>query len=108
MESRPRRRCRSTHQAFASRHAWDAGAGRRLAQGDAVEVRDRIFSLAMGSSRCARFGEATVLSHPHGPGLGVEIGECFSRELEEGVARRHNFRGVTHRLDFFGICPACQ
>lgn len=38
----------------------------------------------------------------------VEIGECFSRELEEGVARRHGFRGVTHRLDFFGICPACQ
>ena len=38
----------------------------------------------------------------------VEIDECFIRELEEGVARRHNFRGVTHRLDFFGICPACQ
>lgn len=38
----------------------------------------------------------------------VEIGECFTRELEEGVARRHGFRGVTHRLDFFGICPACQ
>ena len=38
----------------------------------------------------------------------VEIDECFTRELEEGVARRHGFRGVTHRLDFFGICPACQ
>lgn len=38
----------------------------------------------------------------------VEIGECFTRELEEGVARRHGFRGVTHRLDFFGVCPACQ
>lgn len=38
----------------------------------------------------------------------VEIEECFTRELEEGVARRHGFRGVTHRLDFFGICPACQ
>lgn len=38
----------------------------------------------------------------------VEIDECFKQELEEGVARRHGFRGVTHRLDFFGICPACQ
>lgn len=38
----------------------------------------------------------------------VEIDECCTRELEEGVARRHGFKGVTHRLDFFGICPACQ
>ena len=38
----------------------------------------------------------------------VEINECITRELEEGVARRHGYQGVTHRLDFFGICPACQ
>ena len=38
----------------------------------------------------------------------LEVDECFSHELEEGVARRHGFTGVTHRLDFFGICPACQ
>jgi Fur family ferric uptake transcriptional regulator len=38
----------------------------------------------------------------------VEINECITRELEEGVARRHGFKGVTHRLDFFGVCPACQ
>lgn len=38
----------------------------------------------------------------------VEIDECFTRGLEEGLARRHNFRSVTHRLDFFGVCPACQ
>jgi Fur family ferric uptake transcriptional regulator len=38
----------------------------------------------------------------------VEIGECIVRELEQRVAERSNFKAVTHRLEFFGICPACQ
>ena len=38
----------------------------------------------------------------------VEIEECFTREAEKGVASRHGFVGVTHRLEFFGVCPACQ
>lgn len=37
-----------------------------------------------------------------------EIGECIVRELEERVVSRSNFKAVTHRLEFFGICPACQ
>jgi Fur family transcriptional regulator, ferric uptake regulator len=38
----------------------------------------------------------------------VEIEECFMRELEERIASRNGFQAVTHKLEFFGICPACQ
>jgi Fur family ferric uptake transcriptional regulator len=38
----------------------------------------------------------------------VEIDECFTRELEERVARENGFKAITHRLEFFGICPECQ
>ena len=38
----------------------------------------------------------------------VEIGDCVVRELEERVATQSKFKAVTHRLEFFGICPACQ
>lgn len=38
----------------------------------------------------------------------VEIGECIVRELEERVVSRSKFKAVTHRLEFFGICPDCQ
>jgi Fur family ferric uptake transcriptional regulator len=38
----------------------------------------------------------------------VEIDECFTRELEERIATRNGFKAVTHKLEFFGICPSCQ
>lgn len=38
----------------------------------------------------------------------VEIEECFIRELEETIAARNGFKSVTHRLEFFGVCPDCQ
>ena len=38
----------------------------------------------------------------------VELDECFPDELEERIAARNGFKAVTHRLDFFGICPRCQ
>ena len=38
----------------------------------------------------------------------VELEDCFSHELEERVALRNGFKAVTHRLEFFGVCPACQ
>jgi len=30
------------------------------------------------------------------------------RDMTEEVARETGFRILTHRLDFFGLCPACQ
>jgi Fur family ferric uptake transcriptional regulator len=38
----------------------------------------------------------------------VEIEDCFPEELERGIASRNGFKSVTHRLEFFGICPDCQ
>jgi Fur family transcriptional regulator, ferric uptake regulator len=38
----------------------------------------------------------------------VEISDCISRDLEEKIAREAGFKAVTHRLEFFGICPKCQ
>ena len=38
----------------------------------------------------------------------VEIGECIVRELEERVVAKSRFKAVTHRLEFFGVCPSCQ
>jgi Fur family ferric uptake transcriptional regulator len=38
----------------------------------------------------------------------IEISDCFPRTLEESIAHQHNFREVTHRLEFFGICPTCH
>jgi len=38
----------------------------------------------------------------------IEINECFTRELEEKIAARNGFKAITHKLEFFGICPECQ
>jgi Fur family ferric uptake transcriptional regulator len=36
------------------------------------------------------------------------VGECIVKELEARVAAHSKFKAVTHRLEFFGVCPACQ
>jgi Fur family ferric uptake transcriptional regulator len=38
----------------------------------------------------------------------VELDECSMSELEERIASRNGFKAVTHKLEFFGICPDCQ
>ena len=38
----------------------------------------------------------------------VEIEECFISDLEARIATNNGFTSVTHKLEFFGICPACQ
>lgn len=38
----------------------------------------------------------------------VEIDECFPEEIEQRIANRNGFTAVTHKLEFFGICPHCQ
>jgi Fe2+ or Zn2+ uptake regulation protein len=38
----------------------------------------------------------------------VELEVCFGEELEARIANSSGFRGVTHRLEFFGVCPSCQ
>ncbi len=38
----------------------------------------------------------------------VEVEDCFPHELQERIASRNGFKGVTHKLEFFGVCPRCQ
>jgi Fur family transcriptional regulator, ferric uptake regulator len=38
----------------------------------------------------------------------VEIEECFPEELEQKIAMGNGFTRITHKLEFFGVCPACQ
>jgi Fur family transcriptional regulator, ferric uptake regulator len=52
-------------------------------------------------------------SHHHhlvctGCSMIVEVDDCFPSELEQRLAARHGFSGMSHRLEFFGICPKCR
>jgi Fur family ferric uptake transcriptional regulator len=38
----------------------------------------------------------------------VKLGECLLSEIERRIAQQNGFRAVTHRLEFFGLCPDCQ
>ena len=38
----------------------------------------------------------------------VEVEDCFPDELQERIASRNGFKAVTHKLEFFGVCPRCQ
>ena len=38
----------------------------------------------------------------------VEIEDCFPAEMEARIAQRNGFKAVTHKLEFFGLCPSCQ
>lgn len=39
----------------------------------------------------------------------IEIEECFMPEsMEAAIAASSGFKGVTHKLEFFGVCPTCQ
>lgn len=38
----------------------------------------------------------------------IEIEECFPETLEKEIARKHGYQNVTHKLEFFGICPTCR
>ena len=38
----------------------------------------------------------------------IEIEECIVEELQSRMAAEHGFAQITHRLEFFGICPDCK
>lgn len=37
-----------------------------------------------------------------------ELEECFPEEFQQRIAKRHGFTNVSHKLEFFGICPNCR
>ncbi|MBA4150451.1 MAG: transcriptional repressor [Verrucomicrobia bacterium] len=38
----------------------------------------------------------------------LEIEDCFPVALEKKLAEDSGFKFVTHKLEFFGVCPKCQ
>lgn len=38
----------------------------------------------------------------------VEIDDCLAANWERRLARQSGYRTITHKLEFFGICPRCQ
>ncbi|MDB6129679.1 MAG: Fur family transcriptional regulator [Verrucomicrobiales bacterium] len=43
-----------------------------------------------------------------GCGLVLELKGCFLKELERAIEGEHGFKGISHNLEFFGMCLACQ
>lgn len=70
------------------------------------------FDLGGGVARFELLGEGDDGHHHHlvctrCAGV-VEVEECFSGEFEKKIAAESGFTSVTHRLEFFGVCPSCQ
>jgi Fur family transcriptional regulator, ferric uptake regulator len=70
------------------------------------------FDFGDGVSRFELVGENDDGHHHHlvctKCALVVEIGECFPSEIERRIAAANGFKAVTHKLEFFGLCPDCQ
>ncbi|HUR47594.1 MAG TPA: transcriptional repressor [Candidatus Saccharimonadales bacterium] len=70
------------------------------------------FDLGDGGARFELLGEGDDGHHHHLVCTRcsdvVELDECFPHELEKEIAHRNGFKHVSHKLEFFGICPRCQ
>ena len=72
----------------------------------------RRFDFGDGTSRFELLIEGDDGHHHHlvctRCGTVEEVEDCFPAELEAALARKHGFQHVSHKLEFFGICPKCQ
>jgi Fur family transcriptional regulator, ferric uptake regulator len=72
----------------------------------------RRFDFGDGSARFELVEEGETKHHHHlictQCAEVVKVEECIAPEVEQRIAARNGFRAVTHRLEFFGVCPACQ
>lgn len=70
------------------------------------------FHFGDGSARFELVGEGEDGHHHHlvctKCAEVVKIDECFTTEVEQRIASTNGYKAVTHRLEFFGICPECQ
>ncbi len=70
------------------------------------------FDFGDGAARFELVGEGNNGHHHHlictRCASVVEVQKCFPEEVEREIAKTNGFTGVTHRLEFFGICPDCQ
>lgn len=37
-----------------------------------------------------------------------QLEDCLLQGVDERIASASGFKGITHRLEFFGLCPKCQ
>jgi Fur family ferric uptake transcriptional regulator len=70
------------------------------------------FDFGDGTARFELVGEGEDGHHHHlvctKCSVVVEIEECFPGEIERRIAAANGFKAVTHKLEFFGLCPGCQ
>ena len=70
------------------------------------------FDFGDGTSRFELVSEGEAGHHHHlictRCAAVVEIQDCFPRDLEERIASGNGFTAITHKLEFFGICPLCR
>lgn len=70
------------------------------------------FDFGAGAARFELLNEGDDGHHHHLVCTGcsdvVELDECFPKQLEQKIAHRNGFKSVTHKLEFFGLCPRCQ
>jgi len=70
------------------------------------------FDLGEGAARFELLGEGDDGHHHHLICTRcsdiVEVDDCFSEDLQRRIAQASGYAKVTHRLEFFGVCPRCQ
>lgn len=70
------------------------------------------FDFGDGTARFELISEGCDDHHHHlictGCSKVVEIEDCFPADLEQRIASGNGFKAVTHKLEFFGVCPTCQ
>jgi Fur family transcriptional regulator, ferric uptake regulator len=70
------------------------------------------FDFGDGAARFELVGEGDDGHHHHlvctNCAEVVEIEECFPQQIEKNIAAKNGFKAVTHKLEFFGVCPNCQ
>jgi Fur family transcriptional regulator, ferric uptake regulator len=70
------------------------------------------FDFGDGSARFELVGEGDDGHHHHlvctRCSEVIEVEECFPTEMEKRIASQNGYKAVTHKLEFFGICPDCQ
>jgi Fur family ferric uptake transcriptional regulator len=111
---RQRRRPLTNKEVFSALHRGDcdlATVYRSLRMLERAGMVKR-FDFGDGLARFELLGEGEDGHHHHlictECSRVVELEECFGEELEGRIASSSGFKRVTHRLEFFGVCPLCQ
>lgn len=65
-----------------------------------------------GIARFELTGDTSDEHHHHlvctGCSMVIEVEDCCLSDLQELLTKRHGFHQITHRLEFFGLCPRCH